>query len=197
MKIIRKLYDWVLHWADTPYGVPALFTLSFAESSFFPIPPDVLLITLAISIPSRALYYAMMCSIASIIGGIVGYGIGWGIWEIVNDFFFTYVPGFSHHLFEKIKEQYDQYNFWIVFTAGFTPIPYKVITVSAGAFNINFLVFVLASAVSRTARFFLVAGLIYKFGPSIRTFIDRYFNLLSYLFIILLVGGFIVIKYVI
>ncbi len=195
MKIIKKLYDWVLHWAETPYGVPALFILSFAESSFFPVPPDVLLIALAISIPSKALFFASVCSIASVIGGIVGYGIGWGFWEIIKDFFFNYVPGFSQHVFESVREQYNIYNFWIVFTAGFTPIPYKVITISAGVFNINFPVFILASAISRSARFFLVAALIYKFGPSIRDFIEKYFNMLSYLFIILLIGGFIIIKY--
>ncbi len=197
MKLFRKLYDWVLHWANTPYGIPALFILSFAEASFFPIPPDVLLIALAISIPSRALSFAAVCSIASLIGGIAGYGIGWGVWEVAKDFFFTYIPGFSPQLFGRISEQYEQYNFWIVFTAGFSPIPYKVITISAGVFNINFAIFVLASAVSRTARFFLVAGLIYRYGPSIRKFIERYFNLLSYLFIILLIGGFITIKYLV
>ncbi len=195
MSVLRKLYDWVLHWAETPYGVPALFILSFAESSFFPVPPDVLLIALSIALPQRALYFALVCSIASICGGIAGYGIGWGIWGIVRDFFFAYVPGFTQQLFEYIREQYEQYNFWVVFTAGFTPIPYKIITVSAGVFNIHFAIFVMASAVSRSARFFIVAGLIYKFGPSIKTFIDKYFNILGYLFIILLIGGFIVIKY--
>lgn len=185
-----------MHWAETPYGGPALFALAFAESSFFPIPPDVLLIALALSMPSKAFYFAAICSVASILGGIAGYGIGWGLWEAVQGFFFTYVPGFSHHLFDKIKGSYELYNFWVVFTAGFTPIPYKVITISAGVFKINFPVFVLASAISRSARFFLVAWLIYKFGSSVKKFIDRYLNILSIVFTILLLGGFILIKMV-
>ncbi len=194
MKFLRKLYDWVLHWAKTPYGVPALFILAFAESSFFPIPPDVLLIALALSISTKAFYYAFICSIASIIGGIAGYGIGWGLWEIVKSSFFTYIPGFSQSEFDYVKALYDEYNFWIVFAAGFSPIPYKVITIAAGAFNINFYIFVIASAISRSARFFLVAGLIYKFGEQIKEFIDRYFNWLSLAFIILLVGFYFIFK---
>ena len=114
--MLKRSYDWVMHWAQTPYGVPALFILSFAESSFFPVPPDVLLIALALSIPSKAFYFAALCSIASIIGGIAGYAIGWGLWEVVQNFFFDYIPGFSHHTFELIRDKYDLYNFWVVFT---------------------------------------------------------------------------------
>ena len=194
--MLRKTYDWVLHWAHTPYGVWALFILAFAESSFFPIPPDVLLIALALSIPSKALYFAAICSVASILGGMAGYGIGWGLWELVQNLFFDYVPGFSQSAFDKIQEKYELYNFWVVFSAGFTPIPYKIITISAGVFKINFPIFVLASAVSRSARFFLVGWLIYKFGAPVKGFIDKYFNLLSIIFVILLVGGFVLIKVV-
>ena len=194
--MLRKTYDWVMHWAKTPYGGPALFALAFAESSFFPIPPDVLLIALALSMPSKAFYFAAICSVASIMGGIAGYGIGWGLWEAAQGFFFNYVPGFSHHVFDKIKGNYELYNFWVVFTAGFTPIPYKVITISAGVFKINFPVFVLASAISRSARFFLLGWLIYKFGAPVKKFIDRYLNILSIVFTILLIGGFILIKMV-
>ena len=192
--MLRKTYDWVLLWAQTPYGAPALFVLSFAESSFFPVPPDVLLIALALSMPSRALFFAAICSVASILGGIAGYGIGWGLWEVVQNFFFDYIPGFSHHAFEKIREKYDLYSFWVVFTAGFTPIPYKVITISAGVFKINFPVFVLASAISRSARFFLVGWLIYKFGAPVKDFIDRYFSILTIVFVLLLIMGFAAVK---
>lgn len=192
--MLKKSYDWVMHWAQTPYGVPALFILSFAESSFFPIPPDVLLIALALSIPSKALYFAAICSVGSVVGGIAGYGIGWGLWEVVQSFFFDYIPGFSHHTFELIRDKYDLYNFWVVFTAGFTPIPYKVITISAGVFKIDFPIFVLASAISRSARFFLVGWLIFKFGAPVKKFIDKYFNIISIVFVILLVLGFVVIK---
>ena len=194
--MVRKTYDWVMHWAKTPYGAPALFVLAFAESSFFPIPPDVLLIALALSLPSKALYFAFVCSVGSVLGGVAGYGIGWGLWEVLQGFFFDYVPGFSHHTFETIRGKYDLYNFWVVFTAGFTPIPYKVITISAGVFKINFPVFVVASAVSRSARFFLVGWLIYKFGTPVKDFIDRYLNILTIAFTVLLVAGFIIIKMV-
>ncbi len=194
--IVRKLYDWVLHWAETPYGVPALFILAFAESSFFPVPPDILLIPLAISKPKKALKFALVCSIASILGGMLGYYIGWGLWSVVQDWFFQYVPGFTHHNFELVQAKYNAWNFWVVFTAGFTPIPYKLITISAGVFKINFAIFVLASAVSRSARFFLVSGLIYIFGEKIKKFIDKYFNLLAIAFVVLLFLGFAVVKLV-
>ena len=193
--MIRRIYDWVLHWADTPYGVPALFILSFSESSFFPVPPDVLLIALAVSKPKKAFYYASVCSAASIIGGILGYGIGWTMWEMVSSFFFDYIPGFTIQNFELIREKYELYNFWVVFTAGFTPIPYKLITITAGVFNINFVMFVIASAISRSLRFFLVSAIIYKFGAPIRTWIEKYFNLAALMFTVLLIGGFLVIKY--
>jgi len=201
MNQLRKLYDWVLHWADTKYGMPALFFLAFAESSFFPIPPDVLLIALAMGNKSKAFRFALVCSIGSIIGGIAGYSIGYfawwsgeGIFSSLALFFFDHVPGFSVDIFQKIQSQYELNNILIVFIAGFTPIPYKIITITAGAFNINFPMFLLASSVSRTARFFLVSLLIWKFGEPITDFIDRYFNLLTIIFTILLVGGFLVMK---
>jgi membrane protein YqaA with SNARE-associated domain len=196
MRMFRRLYDWVLHWANTPYGAPALFLLAVAESSVFPIPPDVLLIALSISLPHRAWYYATVCSIGSVIGGVIGYLLGWGFWSLLDDFFFTYVPGFTPQLFARVQALYAEHDFWVVFAAGFTPIPYKVITIAAGVFLINFPVFVLASMVGRSARFFLVAGLIRRYGPGIRSFVDRYFNLLSMIFLLLLIGGFLALKYV-
>ena len=201
MNQLRKLYNWVLHWADTKYGMPALFFLAFAESSFFPIPPDVLLIALALGHKSKAFRFALICSIGSIAGGVTGYSIGhfawWsgeGVYSDLALFFFDHVPGFSDAVFQKIQTQYDLNNIFIVFTAGFTPIPYKIITITAGAFNINFPMFLIASSISRTARFFLVSFLIWKFGEPITDFIDRYFNLLTIVFTILLVGGFLVMK---
>jgi len=196
MRVFRRLYDWVLHWAQTPYGVPALFLLAFAESSVFPVPPDVLLIALSISLPHRAWYYATVCALGSVSGGAVGYLLGWGFWSLLDEFFFTYVPGFTPELFARVQGLYASHDFWVVFAAGFTPIPYKVITIAAGVFLINFPVFVLASLIGRSARFFLVAGLIRRFGPGIRSFVDHYFNLLSLLFLLLLIGGFLALKYV-
>jgi membrane protein YqaA with SNARE-associated domain len=192
---LRRLYDWVLSWAETPYAVPALFVLAFAESSFFPIPPDVLLIALAISVPTRALYYALVCSVGSVLGGMLGYLIGYQFMELIG-IHIVELYGFTSQ-WEYVKVLYDQWAALAVFVAGFSPVPYKVFTIAGGACKINFPVFVLASAVSRSARFFIVAVLIYYFGAPIRSFIDRYFNLLAIVFTVLLVGGFILIKYVI
>lgn len=204
MKLLRKLYDWVLHWAETPYGPIALFILAFAESSFFPIPPDALLIALVLGATTKAFKFALNCTIASVLGALLGYTIGHFLWWTPSNeftsiamFFFNNIPGFTEKLFFDVQKMYDQYNFWIVFTAGFTPIPYKVITISAGAFNIDILMFVIASVISRGARFFLVAFLIWKFGPQIRNFIDKYFNWLAIAFTVLLIGGFVAIKYAI
>jgi len=208
--VLRRLYDWVLHWAETPYGPWALFLLAFAESSFFPIPPDVLLIALAIAIPARSFRYALIATVGSLLGGMAGYGIGWGLWEALGDYpaavaavptitggggLFKYVPGFTPEVFNLVRSKYGQHAVETVFAAAFTPIPYKVITITAGVCKINFLLFVLASTVGRAGRFFLVAGLIRLFGERIRSFIEKYFNLLSILFGILLVGGFAVIRY--
>ncbi|HEU18230.1 MAG TPA: DedA family protein [Deltaproteobacteria bacterium] len=192
--MIRKLYDWVLHWAETPYGSWALFILAFAESSFFPIPPDVLLIALAISIPAKAFRYAVLCSAGSVLGGIGGYIIGYQFMDLMG-FRILNFYGLTDK-YEFISTLYNHYNAWAVGVAGFTPIPYKVFTISAGAFKINFPVFVFASFVSRSARFFLVGLLIFVYGSGIRSFIDRYFNLLTIAFFILLIGGFILIKWI-
>lgn len=193
---VRRLYDWVLHWADTPHGPAALFLLAFAESSFFPIPPDPLLIALCLGAPARSLRFAAICTAGSVLGGMAGYGIGAGAWHLVDQWFFAYVPGVTPEAFDLVGGMYDRYDFWAVFVAGLTPIPYKVFTLSGGMFGINFATFVVASALSRGLRFFAVAGLIWKFGPPIARFIDRYFDLLAVAFVVLLVGGFVVIKYV-
>ncbi|HWP92618.1 MAG TPA: VTT domain-containing protein [Thermodesulfobacteriota bacterium] len=191
--MLRKLYNWVLHWAETRYAIPALILVAFAESSFFPIPPDPLLMALCLGIPRRSLMYAAVCSMASVVGGLFGYYIGWGIWEIVDDFFLTYV--FSSDAFLYVSRKYEQNAFLAILGAAFTPIPYKVFTVAAGVFKIDIFVFILASAIGRSARFFIEGGLIYFFGAGIKTFIDKYFNILVTLFFILLVLGFLVVKY--
>lgn len=194
--MVRRAYDWTLHWADTKWGALALFLLAFAESSFFPIPPDVLLIACCLGLPlysNRVFKFALICTLGSIIGGIVGYTIGSFAWDSVESFF---IPGvFSQEAFLGVGELYNEYNFWVVFTAGFSPIPYKLITISAGVFDINFVLFVVASAVSRGARFFLIAWLIKKYGPPIKSFIDKYFNWIALAFTVLLIGGFVLIGY--
>ena len=193
--MIRRMYEWVLSWAEHPAGVVALAVLAFSESSFFPIPPDVLLIALAMGKPKRAFWFAAVCTMGSVAGAMFGYLIGSVFWNAVSPYFFSYVPGFTPRQFEIVRGMYEQYNFWIVFTAAFTPIPYKVITVTAGVFGINFPLFLVGSIIGRAGRFFLVGAMIWRFGPPIRTFIDRYFNALAVAFTVLLVGGFVAIKY--
>ncbi len=193
--IHRRLYVWVLSLAHRRYSTAALAMLSFAESSFFPVPPDVLQIALTLERRERAWYYAAVSSVASVLGGAAGYAIGWGLWEAVSGFFFRHVPGFSPEVYQKVHSLYEAHNFWVVFTAAFTPIPYKVFTIAGGVFGISFPMFMLASAIGRSARFFLVAGLLWKFGPPIRVFIDRYFNALCILATLLLIGGFLLLKY--
>ena len=202
-KQIRKLYSWILHWAEKPYGPLVLFLLSFSEASFFPIPPDVLLIALSLALRKKAFKFALICSIASSLGGISGYLIGHYLWwdgdayTVFAAFFFNHIPGFTEELFMNIHDQYTIHGFMIIFTAGFTPIPYKIFTISAGAFDIPFPLFVAASVISRSARFFLVSLLIFKFGEKIQIFIDRYFNILTLIFTTFLIGGYILIKYLI
>jgi membrane protein YqaA with SNARE-associated domain len=191
--LVKRLYDWVLRWAETPYGTWALFILAFCESSFFPIPPDVLLIALSVALPRRSLKYALVCSAGSLLGGCFGYLIGYQLMASIGDPIIRFYGLFEKY--EYIQSLYARYDAWAVGIAGFTPIPYKVFTITAGAFRINFMVFLIASAVSRSARFFLVGGLIYIFGPKIQSFIERYFNILAVVFVILLVLGFILIKY--
>jgi membrane protein YqaA with SNARE-associated domain len=192
----RHLYDWVLHFADTKHGPTALFVLSFAESSFFPVPPDVLLAPLTLGAPKKWLRFALACSIASILGGMFGYFIGISLWEHIHPWVFAHLGGIglSEENFAKFKDLYDKHNFAIVFTCGFTPLPYKVCTISAGVAEISFLGFIVASTISRSARFFLVAGLFGWKGEAIKPYIDKYFNLLSLIFVILLVAGFAALK---
>jgi membrane protein YqaA with SNARE-associated domain len=204
MNWLRDLYDWVLSWAQTKYGASVLFILAFVESIFFPIPPDILLIALALGHSSNAFKYALLCTIGSVSGAFIGYSIGnysWltatGEFSAFANFFFDSVPGFSVELYESIRSLFVEWDFWVIFTAGFTPIPYKVFTITAGAFNINIMMFALASIISRGARFFLIAWLIWKYGASIKLFIEKYFNLLAITVTTVLIGGFVLIKYVI
>ncbi len=192
--VVRRLYDWVLSWAQTPYGVPALFVLAVAESSFFPIPPDVLLMALALSIPSKAFRYALWCTIGSVIGGVIGYYIGFALWGSVEPMLIPSV--FSAEKFEQVTGLYDEYGVPIVFAAGFTPIPYKVFTVAGGVAEISLPAFIGTSIVGRGARFFLVAAVIRRYGDLAKDLIDRYFNLVTLAFTVLLVGAFLLLKVV-
>lgn len=191
MQWIRRIYDWTLSWAETPYSTWALFILAFAEASFFPIPPDVLLIALAVGKPKKSFYFAAICSLGSVIGGMFGYLIGKELWHIAAPILQFY--GW-HDKINILGDLYRQHTGWAVAVAGFTPIPFKVFTITGGYFKVHFGIFMLASALSRSARFFLVALLIFIFGEKIKSFIDRYFNLVTLLFFILLAGGVMILK---
>ena len=193
---VRRLYDWMLHWADTPYGLPALAVLALVESSVFPLPPDPLLIALCLGATYRSLRFAAVATVASVLGGILGYGLGAVVWGSISGFFFDFVPGVTPEAFAEVQGYYERWDFWAVFVAGLTPIPYKVFTISAGVFAINFPVFILASVLSRGLRFFLLAGLVYRYGEPIGAFIDRYFNLLTWVFTLILISGFVLIRVV-
>ena len=191
---LRRLYHWVLGWADTPYGTPALAALAFAESSFFPIPPDVLQIALSVGKPRRSFYYAAVSAAASVLGGIAGWYIGCGLWWSVSEFFFTYVPGFSHDNFDYVGRLYADNAFWAIFAAAFTPIPYKVFTIGAGVFNVSLQTLIVASVLGRSGRFFLVATAIYFFGARAKAVLERHFEWLTLLLFALVVAGFLAIR---
>ena len=191
---LKQVYQWVLSWADSPLAIWALFLLSLAEASFFPIPPDVLLIAMCLGQPKSGFRFAAFCAIGSVIGGLLGYLIGALVWQELSTYFFAWIPGFTPSAFEAVQLLYEEWGVWIVFTAGFSPIPFKLFTVTSGVMGMSLVPFLLASLVSRSLRFFLVAGLIHRFGEQVRTVIDKYFNLLALLFSVLLLGGVLFIK---
>ena len=181
---LSGMLAWVAAFAATPYGGGALFGLAFLESSIFPIPPDVLLIALSLARPEDAFWFAMICALGSVLGGMAGYALG----------YFGGRPFllrmFPREKIAAVERYYDRYNAWATGIAGLTPLPYKIFTISGGAFAINFKVFVLASILSRTTRFTAVAALIYFMGETAKLFIEKYLNLLTIAFVILLILGF-------
>jgi membrane protein YqaA with SNARE-associated domain len=180
----EQLFAWIDQLAATPHPGWWLFLLAFAESSFFPIPPDVLLITLGVATPEHAIWYGFVCSLGSVLGGMLGYGIGlYGGRPLVYKVF-------NENKIHAVERLYDRYNAWATGIAGLTPIPYKVFTIAGGAFKINFKIFVIASIASRTLRFMTEGVLLALFGEPIRDFLYTQFNWLSIAFVVLLVGGF-------
>jgi len=201
---LHALKDWVEGLAEKRFAVAILFGLAFIESIFFPIPVDALLIAICVSRPQASFRYSAICTVGSVLGGVVGFGLGSWLWyetgtesfSALARFFLDNVPGFTEQTFGKVQQLYREYDFLAIFAAGFTPLPYKVFTITAGVFEISFPVFVLASVLSRAARFFLVGGLFYFFGERIKQFIDKYLEALSIGFLVLLVAGFVMLKYV-
>ena len=192
---LRSLYDWVVGLANRPGGVWALFLIAFAESSFFPIPPDVLLLPLAIGAPARSLWFAAVSTAGSVLGAGLGYLLGLTFYEGIGRGIIQFYSVADQY--EAVQSLYVEWDVLAVLAAGFTPIPFKLFTIAAGVFQIHFVTFMLAAAVGRGARFFLVGGMVWWFGAGIQRFVDRYFNLLSILFVLALVGGFLILKYVI
>jgi len=191
--LLKRLYDWTLDWSKTPKAVWALLTLSFAESSFFPIPPDVLLIAMTVSKPEKWWFYTLVTTFGSLTGALFGYLIGYGLYETVGQPIVDFYD--LNEAVANIGLKYNENAFLAVFGAAFTPIPFKVITISAGLFKINIFAMFVASAIGRFSRFFLVAGLLRIFGQKVADFIERYFNVLSIALFVLLIAGFYAVKY--
>ena len=192
--MFRRLYDWTLRQAGRRNAVPVLGAVSFAESSVFPIPPDVLLIPMVVAKPHQAWRIAAVCTIASVAGAVLGYAIGMFLFEAVGRPIFD-AYGVADD-FEAFQSAFREWGWWIVAGAGFTPFPFKVITIASGAVGLDFIVFVLASLLSRGGRFFLVAAILWKFGPPVRDLVERHFAAATILGFALLIGGFVAIKYV-
>lgn len=187
---LRRLYDWTMKWAQHPKGTWALSILSATEGIFCPIPIDPFLIAMGASRPRKALFYAMVASVSSVVGGTIGYFLGLWFWDSTKEFFFEFV--FTIENFKEVTQLFTDNAFWAVFVAGFTPIPYKVFAIAAGVANINLGVFVVASLISRSLRFLLIGGLLYVWGPQIRVFIERYFEKLTIGFTLVLIVFYII-----
>jgi membrane protein YqaA with SNARE-associated domain len=191
---LRRAYAWILSWADKRSGPVVLAAIGVAESSVFPLPPDPLLMALCLGRPDRSLRFATILSIASVVGGMIGYAIGAVLWDTLGSWFMAHVPGLTQEGFDRVGRLYNEYDFWAVFAAGFSPLPYKLFTIAGGIFKISFPIFVLASVISRSARFFIIALLLKRYGIPIEAFIERHFGWLSLAFVVLLVGGFLVFR---
>ena len=191
--MLRGLYDWTMRLAGHRRANWALAFVSFVESSVFPIPPDIVLIPMVLAQRKRALWIATICTVASVLGGLLGYAIGYFLYETIGrpilDFY-----GYGAR-FEDFQQRYNEWGGWIVFIAGVTPFPYKVITIASGLTQLDLGVFLLASLISRAGRFFLLAALLWYFGPPIRRFIENNLPLLTVIFFVLLLGGFVALRY--
>ncbi len=190
---LRGLKEWVEGFAQKPEASWSLFGIAFIESSVFPIPPDVLLIALGVVAPKKSFRYALICSVGSVLGGMFGYLIGFEFYDLIGRRIIEFYGMQQEYL--KVQELYKQNAFSAIAIAGFTPIPYKVFTIAAGAFQVSFATLVYASILSRSARFFLVATLFYWFGSRIKAFIDKYFETLSLAFVVLLILGFVAVRW--
>ncbi len=186
--MLRGLYNWTLSLAQSPYALWALVVVAFMESSFFPIPPDVLMIPMIIARPSRAFLIAGVATVASVAGGMLGYYIGYGLFEAVGQPILDFYG--KGEKFDEFAISYNEYGAWAVLFAGVTPFPFKVITIASGVTQLSLPVFIISSIIARALRFFIVAALLWKFGAPIRDFIERRLGLVFIIFCVLLLGGF-------
>ncbi|WP_417692090.1 YqaA family protein [Roseibium sp.] len=186
--MLRRLYNWTLSLAAGPRAPYALGAVSFIESSVFPLPPDLLLVPMVIARRDKAWFYAALCTVMSVLGGVLGYGIGMFLFQQVAEPILAFYG--KLHYFEEFSGIFTEYGWWFVFFAGITPFPYKVITIASGAAGLSLPIFIVASVVSRGLRFFIEAALLYFFGPPIRDFIEKRLGLVFTVFVVLLVGGF-------
>ena len=193
MNFLKRTYNWTLEKAEHKNAKWYLSLISFAESSFFPIPPDILLIPMALASKARALFYAFMCTLFSVLGGILGYAIGYFFYNSVG----IYIVDFYHleNSFNIFESYYKEFGILIVLGAGITPFPYKFITIASGVFGLNIFLFIIVSIIGRGLRFYLIAILLYFFGEKIKLIIDKYFNILTIVFFILLVGSVFIIRF--
>jgi membrane protein YqaA with SNARE-associated domain len=194
-RMFARLYGWTMDQAAGRHAVPALSAVSFAESSFFPIPPDVMLVPMCLADRARAFYFAMVCTVSSVAGGVFGYAIGYFLFESIGRVIVD-LYGLQRG-FDAYQLAFAQWGLWIILIKGLTPIPYKVVTIASGVAAFDPLVFIAASIVTRGARFYVEAALLWRYGAPIRSFIERRLNILMWIFLIALVGGFVVIRFLI
>lgn len=193
--LLRRLYNWVLSWADSPHGMIALAGISFAESSFFPIPPDVLQVALSVSKPKKSFLFAAVSVVASVLGAVAGWAIGWGLWQFVDTFFYSVIPGFTSEKFNYVESLYQDNAFlWLILSA-FTPIPFKIFTIAAGACSVPLPTLIIASSIGRGGRFFLVATIMRIFGKQARDILDTYLERITLLFGLLVLFGVYAVKF--
>lgn len=192
--MMRRTYDWMMRMAGHAKAPHALFWISFIESSIFPIPPDVMLIPMVLAQRTKAWLYATIATVGSVIGGVAGYAIGYFLFELLGEPILN-LYGYGEK-YNDARILFDTWGPWILIAKGWTPFPYKVLTIAAGVFHMSIVPFILASIVARAMRFYLVAALLYWFGEPIRDFIERRLSLVTTAFVVLLVGGFVAIKYV-
>jgi len=193
MKVLRKLYNWTLKKSNHPQAVWFLSAISFIESSIFPIPPDIILIPMVLANKFKAWLYAFMCTISSVLGGILGYIIGAFFYSTIGYIIINYYGLESE--FDRFEVLYNEWGMWLVLAGGFTPFPYKFITIASGVFNLNIIIFIICACISRGFRFFLLSLLLVLFGEWIKKKIDKYFNILSIFFFILFFGGIFLLKF--